>query len=59
MRTSWNSWITNEIVRGKRGITADTTLRLARYLGTSPDIHARRAKQAEIERSIRPRSAAP
>ena len=27
----------NEIVRGKRGISADTALRLARYLGTSPD----------------------
>jgi antitoxin HigA-1 len=25
----------NEIVRGRRGITADTALRLARYLGTS------------------------
>jgi addiction module HigA family antidote len=25
----------NEIVLGKRGITADTALRLARYLGTS------------------------
>jgi len=27
----------NDIVRGKRGITADTALRLARYRGTSPD----------------------
>ena len=27
----------NEIVRGRRGITADTALRLARYLGTSPE----------------------
>ena len=26
----------NEIVHGKRGISADTALRLARYLGTSP-----------------------
>jgi addiction module HigA family antidote len=26
----------NEIVLGKRGITADTALRLARYFGTSP-----------------------
>jgi addiction module HigA family antidote len=26
----------NEIVHGRRGITADTALRLARYLGTSP-----------------------
>jgi len=27
----------NEIVRGKRGISADTALRLARYFGTSPE----------------------
>jgi len=27
----------NEIVRGRRGITADTALRLAWYLGTSPE----------------------
>ncbi len=26
----------NEIVLGKRSVTADTALRLARYLGTSP-----------------------
>jgi addiction module HigA family antidote len=57
----------NEIVRGKRGITADTALRLARYLGTSPDFWlglqleydlriARQAKQKEIERAVQPRS---
>src|SRR6266567_9627023 len=28
----------SEIVRGKRGITADTALRLARLLGTSSDL---------------------
>ena len=27
----------NEIVRGERGVTADTALRLARYFNTSPD----------------------
>ncbi len=27
----------NDIVRGKRGITADTALRLARYFGTSAE----------------------
>jgi addiction module HigA family antidote len=27
----------NEIARGRRGITADTALRLSRYLGTSPE----------------------
>ena len=29
------SWLINEIVRGKRSITADTDLRLARYFGLS------------------------
>jgi antitoxin HigA-1 len=28
----------SEIVRGKRGISADTALRLARLLGTTPDL---------------------
>ena len=28
----------NEIVLGKRGITADTALRLAEYFGTSPEM---------------------
>ena len=27
----------NELVRGKRGLTADTALRLSRLLGTSPE----------------------
>jgi len=27
----------NELVRGKRGVTADTALRLARLFGTSPE----------------------
>ena len=27
----------NEIVLGKRGVSADTALRLARYFGTSPE----------------------
>ena len=27
----------SEIVRGKRGVTADTAIRLGRYLGTSPE----------------------
>jgi addiction module HigA family antidote len=59
----------NDIVRGRRGITADTALRLGRYLGTTPEfwlklqVHyelrvARQAKQKEIERAVRPRSEA-
>ena len=54
----------NDIVRGRRGITADTALRLARYLGTSAEFWlglqleydlrvARQAKQKDIERAVR------
>ena len=60
----------NDIVRGRRGVTADTALRLARYLGTSAEFWlglqleydlrmTRQAKQKEIERAVRPRSEAP
>ena len=59
----------NDIVLGRRGITADTALRLARYLGTTPEfwlklqVHyelrvARQTKLTDIERTVRPRSEA-
>lgn len=58
----------NEIVRGKRGITADTALRLARYFGTSAEMWmnlqalydlrmARIEKMAQIEREVSQRAA--
>ena len=54
----------NEVVRGRRGITPSTALRLSRYLGTSPDFwmnvqlrwdlyHTQRAEAEQIE-GIRP-----
>ena len=54
----------SEIVRGARGVTADTALRLARYFGTSHELwlnlqdrydveEIQRAKSKEIEK-IRP-----
>lgn len=59
----------NEVVRGRRGITADTALRLARYLGTSAEFWlglqleydlrtARQTRLPEIEKAVRPRSEA-
>jgi addiction module HigA family antidote len=59
----------NDIVRGRRAITADTALRLARYLGTSAefwlglqleyDLRIVEAKtRAAIERRIKPRKVA-
>jgi antitoxin HigA-1 len=59
-----------EIVHGRRGITADTALRLARYFNTTPqfwlnlqtsyDLAVTSETEAqEIERTVRPRVAAP
>lgn len=55
----------NEIVRGERGVTANTALRLARYFGTSAEfwlnlqsLHdlrlAERKARAQIDREITP-----
>ncbi len=59
----------NDIVNGKRGVTADTALRLARYFGNSPESWlnlqaaydlraAERDAAARIEREISPRQTA-
>ena len=56
------------IVKGKRSVTADTALRLARFFGTSPELwinlqamhdltKARLEIGATIERDVRPRAA--
>ena len=58
----------SEIVNGKRGISADTALRLARFFGTSPDVWlglqleydlrvAKRTSGMEIEKRIHPYAA--
>jgi addiction module HigA family antidote len=58
----------NDIVRGRRGITADTAMRLARYFGTSAQFWmnlqshyeleiAKEAYGARLGREIRPRAA--
>lgn len=58
-----------EIIRGRRGISADTALRLARWLGTTPELWMNLQKNyelrlaiqehgEEIERQVRPRVAA-
>jgi antitoxin HigA-1 len=59
----------SEIVNRRRGITADTALRLARYFGTTPEFWmnlqasfdldvAQRASADRITRDVRPREAA-
>lgn len=59
----------NDIVRGRRGITADTALRLARYLGTTAQFWlnlqtayelrvAERWNGSTIKQSVNPRKVA-
>jgi addiction module HigA family antidote len=59
----------SEIVNGKRGITADTALRLARYFGTTPEhwlnlqLHyelrsTERTSGKRIAKDVRPRTEA-
>jgi addiction module HigA family antidote len=43
----------NEIVLGKRGITADTALRLARLLKTSPQLWMRLQADWDLHQAIR------
>jgi addiction module HigA family antidote len=63
-----STWL-SEIVHGRRGITADTALRLSRYFNTTPKFWlnlqtsydlaiASEAKAEEINRTIYPREAA-
>jgi addiction module HigA family antidote len=58
----------NDIVLGRRAITADTALRLARYFGTTPEFWvnlqarydlevAKLALRGRIEREVEPRAA--
>jgi antitoxin HigA-1 len=39
----------SQIIAGKRAVTADTALRLARYLGTSPDLWMNLQKTYELD----------
>jgi addiction module HigA family antidote len=59
----------SEIVNGRRGITADTALRLARYFGTTPEFWmnlqaaydldiVQRTSAERIARDVHPREAA-
>ena len=41
----------NEIVHGKRGITADTALRLAKYFGTSAEFGIKLLSHYELDRA--------
>jgi addiction module HigA family antidote len=58
----------NEIVRGRRAVTADTALRLARYFGTSPEFWvnlqahfdlevAKKSSRRRIDKEVEPHAA--
>jgi plasmid maintenance system antidote protein VapI len=58
----------NDIVRGRRAVTADTALRLARYFGTTPEFWinlqahhdleiVRQTSRRRIEKEVEPRAA--
>lgn len=58
----------NEVVRGRRSLSTDTALRLARYFGTSPEFWinlqtrydldvAERTLRRTIDREVKPRAA--
>ena len=57
----------DQIAKGRRGITADTALRLSLYFGNSAefwmnlqssfDLRVQRAQASEIRRQVRPRAA--
>ena len=42
----------NELVLGKRGITADTALRLARFLKTSPQLWMRLQADWDLQQAM-------
>lgn len=46
-----------EICRGRRGITADTALRLARYFGTTPKFWLGLQQDFELEQELRRKGA--
>ena len=48
----------NQIVRGKRAVTPDTALRLARYFGTTPDLWLNTQLAADLYDAMHGKTAA-
>ena len=48
----------NELVRGRRGVTADTALRLARFFKTTPQVWMHLQANWELHQALRRGSAA-
>jgi addiction module HigA family antidote len=56
-KLSWTKAKLNELIKGKRGITADTALDLADALGTSPKLWMNLQATWDLSQALKSRSA--
>ncbi|MCB0408436.1 MAG: HigA family addiction module antidote protein [Bdellovibrionales bacterium] len=56
-KLKWTKAKLNELIRGKRGITADTALDLAEALGTSPKLWMNLQATYDLDKAMKHRSA--
>ena len=57
-RVGWTRARLNELIRGKRGVTAEAALDLADALGTSPKVWMNLQATFDLDKAQRARSAA-
>jgi antitoxin HigA-1 len=57
-RIGWTRARLNELIKGKRGITADAALDLAEALGTSPKLWMNLQATFDLDRAMKARDAA-
>jgi antitoxin HigA-1 len=57
-RIGWTRARLNELIKGKRGVTADAALDLAEALGTSPKLWMNLQATFDLDRAIKARDAA-
>ena len=57
-KVGWTRTRLNELIRGKRGVTADAALDLADALGTSPKLWMNLQATYDLDKAQRARSAA-
>lgn len=57
-RIGWTRARLNEVIKGKRGITADAALDLAEALGTSPKVWMNLQATFDLDRALKAREVA-
>lgn len=57
-RIGWTKSRLNELIKGKRGITADSALDLAEALGTSPKLWMNLQATYDLDKAVRDREVA-